>query len=734
MSEASSAAPPRPAVLDLSPRDAARVTVPGALCPVCGTTTLHAHKLPGATPGAKKPAVRCSNCNFTAPAVPTIAGLLGRVAISIAVLVAAFLVAQRGIGGNSASSMRGVMFAIMAGAGAVYGLLTWRWTVKATELRIAGTRARWARDKEEQDFKIEPRALLDAAKTGQPCPVCAKEPLTGPAPNFLWSRGNLRCPRCRLDVPLAFTETGFMAALVVAGLLVLGGAIVARSGLQFAGNEFVYRVLIGFAIAAMGIYTGFIVQASGDELALKELERAKRRFERRKRGLAVKDDEEEPALWFQENLEAVVVAVILALIIRHFVMEAFVIPTGSMAPTLLGDHFTAECSNCHCHFPLAKREGDIQTGERVEARCPLCGMEGEQNTKTYKYPDVQGGNKILVNKFLYKFSPPERWNVIVFKYPSDPLRKNFIKRLVGLPGETLSIDARGDLLVKPPGGAEFFLARKPLHVQEALWMPAYDSMYPDPRMPVWKPEAPADVARWQFDRPASGGETFTAKPGAGETCLHYIKEIRDHYGYNPSGHGAAGHNLVGDVRVRVNVVPDKDCKAIRLSTVENERVLTVELLVGAGDVAILTSQESTPAQEVFRAKCPPLRVGSSNEVSFGYADKRLTLVVNGEVVFEWDDPKHFAQTNSSSVRIAAVGPGGARFDHVRIDRDLVYVPSGSNDPSSRQLPVPEQSYFVMGDNSPNSQDGRVFGFVKEPHLIGRAFLVFWPLWEVKLIR
>ncbi len=730
MSEASAAAPPRPAILDLSPRLAARGATPNALCPVCATTTLHAHKLPGMTPGAKKPAVRCSNCGFTAPAVTSVASVLIRAGVSTALLLLAFYFLSKGI----QTAHRSVFLIIAGFAGPAYALLTWRWTAKLTEQRIAGTRARWARDKEEQDFKIDPRALLDAAKVGAPCPVCHKDALTGPAPNFLWSRGNLRCPKCRLDVPLTFTEPGFMGSLVVAGLLVVGGALTARWGLQFVGNDFVYRVLVGFAIAAMGIYTGFIVQASGDDLALKELERAKRRFERRKRGLTVKDDEEEPALWFQENLEAVVVAVILALIIRHFVMEAFVIPTGSMAPTLLGDHFTATCANCRYKFPLAKREGVIDRGETVEARCPLCGLEGDQNKKTYENPDVQGGNKILVNKFLYKFTPPERWNVIVFKYPSDPLRKNFIKRLVGLPNETLSIDSRGDLSVKPPGGDKFFLARKPRHVQEELWMPAYDSRFPDPRMPAWKPEGPADVARWQTDRLPAGPEVFTAKPGEGETCLHYVKEIRDHYGYNPAGHGAAGHNLVGDVRVRVSVVPDKDCKAIRISTVENDRVLTAEVLCGAGDVAILTSQQNTPAHEVLRAQCPPLRIGVANELALSYADERITLVVNGEVIFEKDDFAHFARTESSGVRIAAVGPGGARFEHVRIDRDLVYVPSGSNDPSSRNLVVPPDSYFVMGDNSPNSQDGRVFGFVREPHLIGRAFLVFWPLLEVKLIR
>jgi signal peptidase I len=47
---------------------------------------------------------------------------------------------------------------------------------------------------------------------------------------------------------------------------------------------------------------------------------------------------------------------------------------------------------------------------------------------------VSGGDRILVNKFLQ----PRRWDVIVFKLPSDPTT-NFVKRLVGLPGEELTL-------------------------------------------------------------------------------------------------------------------------------------------------------------------------------------------------------------------------------------------------------------------------------------------------------
>lgn len=98
----------------------------------------------------------------------------------------------------------------------------------------------------------------------------------------------------------------------------------------------------------------------------------------------------------REWTESIIIAFVLAMIIRAFVVQAFKIPTGSMRTTLL--------------------EGDI----------------------------------ILVNKFVYGakipftdlrlpvFSQPKRGDVIVFIYPENP-KKDFIKRLIALPGETVEI-------------------------------------------------------------------------------------------------------------------------------------------------------------------------------------------------------------------------------------------------------------------------------------------------------
>jgi len=112
---------------------------------------------------------------------------------------------------------------------------------------------------------------------------------------------------------------------------------------------------------------------------------------------------QEKKSFYKEWIEPFLIAAIVALFIRQFIVEAFKIPSGSMIPTLtIGDH-------------------------------------------------------LLVNKFIYGprvpftdtrifvWKEPKRGDVIVFKYPDDE-KKDFIKRVVGLPGDKLEIK-KGKLLI-----------------------------------------------------------------------------------------------------------------------------------------------------------------------------------------------------------------------------------------------------------------------------------------------
>ena len=99
---------------------------------------------------------------------------------------------------------------------------------------------------------------------------------------------------------------------------------------------------------------------------------------------------------FQEYFEAIVFAIILALFIRAFVVQAFKIPSGSMIPTLqIGDHILVN---------------KFIFGVRIP----------------------------FTDKKIFDSNQPERGDVIVFKYPHDP-KVDYIKRVIGVQGDKVEL-------------------------------------------------------------------------------------------------------------------------------------------------------------------------------------------------------------------------------------------------------------------------------------------------------
>lgn len=168
----------------------------------------------------------------------------------------------------------------------------------------------------------------------------------------------------------------------------------------------------------------------------------------------------------RETIESILVAIMLALIFRTFLAEAFVIPTGSMAPSLKGAHKEITCDESG--FVYAVGASDEQRGQpggnqnRVASTfCPITQHKtiinkNDRDHKTYS------GDRILVNKFIYDFIEPQRYDVIVFKYPNNG-KQNFIKRLIGLPGDNILIE-NGDIFLmheKDDGSWRKEITRKP---------------------------------------------------------------------------------------------------------------------------------------------------------------------------------------------------------------------------------------------------------------------------------
>lgn len=166
----------------------------------------------------------------------------------------------------------------------------------------------------------------------------------------------------------------------------------------------------------------------------------------------------------RETIESIIIAIVLALMFRAYEAEAFIIPTGSMAPSLQGQHMDLECQNCKLRYRSGASKENSETNPKKfvdSTYCPIC----QYKTKVYntKEPDHKSnnGDRILVNKFVYDFSDPERYDVIVFKNPNDG-KQNYIKRLIGLPGDNLLIE-NGDIYVmeEVDGKYEKSITRKP---------------------------------------------------------------------------------------------------------------------------------------------------------------------------------------------------------------------------------------------------------------------------------
>ncbi len=250
---------------------------------------------------------------------------------------------------------------------------------------------------------------------------------------------------------------------------------------------------------------------------------------------------------FRETVESIVVAFILAFLFRAFVAEAFVIPTGSMAPTLMGAHKDIVCEHCGKQYQSsASSEFDLNNSDNepriftaysnslvVASTCPLC--RGLNSFDLYNNANHASfsGDRILVSKFDYVLHDPKRWDVIVFKYPKAA-RMNYIKRLVGLPGEQLRIKG-GDVYTRRSDQDPWQIARKPADKVMSMRQSVSDSDYQPKALvaagwpSLWQPQ-PIGVKqaespnRWSIQQtPEKWSASLT--PGDATSWLRYYHKV-----------------------------------------------------------------------------------------------------------------------------------------------------------------------------------------------------------------
>ena len=361
---------------------------------------------------------------------------------------------------------------------------------------------------------------------------------------------------------------------------------------------------------------------------------------------------------WRDNIEAITMAIVMAVMLKYFIVEAYKIPTGSMQPTLMGND---------------------ETGIK---------------------------DRILVDKFSYHFRDPERFEITVFKYPLD-LSKNFIKRLVGIGPEELRIEY-GDLWHRPEGEEEFKILRRPRGVQEDVWKPLH------PGLAGWRTIGGAKS--WTVDE-----DTVIAR-GNGSLRFPKNGAIKDRYqdGYSlrvrekilPKGKG--NQHAVGDVRISGEVEVLPGCERITLELREGSRHYNFFLPGPAApeDRPSITATD-TPGRSsslgedlsVTLEEAWKLPASSSVDFAVQNMDDLLSLEIDGDVILELEIPPAIDQTCFVTVH---VNGEGADFEDLMVYRDIFYVTDGVRRPRWK---IPAGHYVMLGDNTQDSSDSREWEFI-----------------------
>src|SRR5262245_43200921 len=467
-----------------------------------------------------------------------------------------------------------------------------------------------------------------------------------------------------------------------------------------------------------------------------------------------------------ETIQSLIVAFVLAMTFRGFVTEGFVIPTGSMAPTLLGQHLLVHSRQTGATFPVGLDQAPPPGNLAERLTDPMLGPSYPGSVPGPIDAGRRMGDRILVLKCLYPFAEPKRFDVVVFKNPTDPVgdAANYIKRLIGLPNEHIWL-VDGDVFVKKAGTDDFRIQRKPEHVQRAVWQTVHDSDFipTSPERLDQRYDGPPWVdaqSKWDLS-----SRTYVCS-SADPTVLTWDsaqRPLNDWSPYNMLAYdlrgGRWGLYTVSDLRVSAGIEAKPGLATtleiearshlfqfiLRSSASAPEATVTLRMrpLDGEGGGGDSGWNERTATLEI-----PDLAAGKVMNIEFWHADQSMQMFIDGEPVIE---PLSYEWSAGERSKYSqAAGSGGRsrrstaplelrwRFEgapvalyRVRVDRDLYYRPDrlSPGPPQQKNRPYisgeafgtsleenpgilgPDQ-FMMCGDNSQMSLDSRLWA---SPH-------------------
>ncbi len=496
----------------------------------------------------------------------------------------------------------------------------------------------------------------------------------------------------------------------------------------------------------------------------------------------------------RETFDSIVIAFILAFVFRAFIIEAFVIPTGSMAATLNGAHGNMICENCGWEFayglndPNNSPRGIGAFDEQSVAICQNCRYANDTRETNDAKRNQKSGDRILVFKWPFDFGGellgPKRWDVVVFKTPSDGTT-NFIKRLAGLPNEVLQI-IDGDVYVVPTeelseeclttleqarhlkylrranGDAnelaqlgqdvsesmgealaeldkKMHIARKTDLAQKVLWKVAYNHDYPpkeiDNDQPQWV--ASGDESAWTV-----GNRTLSYNGiGQPDQRVELHARLNGFCAYNTLrrwiNRSQDRHHPVSDLRVHF-VLEFKEKSGVVRAGLSKRDDLFIGEIAPDGTAKILRTSVQNPAEstELCSTRIPNFDADRKIEFQFENVDYRVELTIDGKTILATNDNQYapdlatLRQTQPPTTPPPYIEAANTSVEltHVVVDVDQFYISNNARLPlvtnwgtQNNPILLREDEFFMLGDNTAQSKDSRLWNYEDVgPHLIGRG--------------
>jgi signal peptidase I len=409
-------------------------------------------------------------------------------------------------------------------------------------------------------------------------------------------------------------------------------------------------------------------------------------------------------------LRAVVLTVVFVLLVRTFLVEGgFVVSGASMLPTLRGSHFKLCCPKCATVFCVEAEDESRILPHKPPLRlgtCPTCAF----NRVPVPADTWHTGDRVYVNRVTLSLRAIRRWDVVLFRSPDDG--RLTIKRVVGLPGETLEI-RNGDIVINDQ------VAVKPFAVQRAMRIPVlYDRWEVQPgQLPgtfecVWHP-----IRNAPYSEPLSltKMDSIPGNPLYGVTNQLCENQWR----IEPPG----GIFPVRDLMLELDWQPDAS-KTLGIIACSGECRFDVQFDPSQKSVTI--SPGETRGQCGFNPG-----TNGTHKIAISLFDRQLLVAVDGVIVVELpfygemqisNDESPFAirlPGNDALSREEQEAAFARQITNLRVGRDVYYT-NQPNDASSASVTIPAGCYYLLGDNSAFSSDSRYWRepFVTQRHLIG----------------